>query len=360
MQLSAVLITHQLSDEAMEWFADVRSVADELVAFVDDDRAAPDVIPKLEKLRARILRAGTGAFYRFDFAQMVAACRGEWLLKIDYDEQLSPAWLQAGWRDEVLAAGEFTHFWSPRRWLVAPDRFVACEPWWPDWQLRLFRNSPHEITFPTRLHETMSMTGASGYLRSLAIHHHDVRTASRSAREEKAAAYERQRPGNGLGFFYLPEDFGVPLERIPTAGDYAPGEEILVMDRLDDEEARTLRLEVEQPPATMQPGDLAWIAATLHNGSSRTLRVGSPFPINLAYHWLRAGTSEPAVFDGERTALLPGVPPHGARTYRMFVTAPRQPGDYILRVTLVQEQLRWLDTGHPHLIRDFPVHVALS
>jgi hypothetical protein len=357
--LSGVLITHQLSDEALGWFMEARGVVDELVAFVDEDRAAPDLDTKLRQLDARIISTRAPEFYKADFRAMVHACRGEWLLKIDYDEELSREWHDARWRT-ILDSDEFTHFWCPRRWTTASGNYIACEPWWPDRQLRLFRNRPNEITYPTRLHETMSVGGAGAYLRTLAIHHHDLRLASRSAREAKAESYERQRPGNGLGFFYLPEDYDLPQVPLPRASEFDPAREILRMDRLTDDDVAQLTLEVAPPPEKMAARQLLWLDVSLTNRSARSIVSGSPCAVNLAYHWLDAASLAPVVFDGERTAVLPELDASATAAFKMFIMAPPAPGDYLLRLALVQEHARWLDAAGSSTVQDFSVHITAT
>lgn len=356
MRVSGLLITHQLTDEAMGWFSALRETVDELVAFVDQDHAAPDLDAKLRRLDARIFATRGPELQRADFPAMVRACRGDWILKIDYDEELSPEWSDPRWRG-ILDAGEFTHFWLPRRWTTAPGEFIASEPWWPDRQLRLFRNRLADITFPTRLHDNLSVKGAGGYLRTLAIHHHDLRLASRPAREAKADIYEQRSPGKGLGFFYLPEDFDLRRLPLPPASEFDLTREILQMGQLDDTEAALLVLKAATPPARMASRELLWLDVRLTNGTGRAVCSGAPFPVNLACHWLDAATSNPIVFDGERTAILPEVPSGQTADFKMFIIAPEEPGEYLLRVTLVQEQARWLDSGEFPTVQDFNVRV---
>jgi hypothetical protein len=50
------------------------------------------------------------------------------------------------------------------------------------------------------------------------------------------------------------------------------------------------------------------------------------------------------VAEGTRTLLRPPLSP-GRTAYSMNIAAPRHPGRYRLRVTLVQESVMWLD--HP-------------
>ena len=357
MLVSGVLITHQLSEEALGWFSAAREVVDELVAFVDEDRAAPGLDNKLRALGARIINTRSPAFYKADFAAMVAECRGDWLLKIDYDEELSREWHDPRWRT-ILKQDEFTHFWSPRRWVVDSGNYIASEPWWPDWQLRLFRNRPVDIIFPKQLHETMRMSGPAGYLRTLAIHHHDLRLGSRAVREAKAEAYERQRPGGGLGFFYLYEDHVLPELPLPQKSTFAPGREVLRMAALSEEESGRLTIDADPPPREIAARALFWRNVRLTNGTERAVCAGAPFPVNLAYHWLDASSLQPVIFDGERTAILPELDAGHTAAFRMFVRAPAQPGEYVLRFALVQERVRWLDEPGAKSVQDFAVSVT--
>lgn len=356
MRVSGLLITHQLSEEAAGWFSDLRQIVDELVAFVDEDRADPAVRERLEKLDARIFKTRGPVFYNFDFAEIVAACAGDWVLKVDYDEELSREWHDPRWR-QILETDEFSHYWSPRRWITPSGKFLDREPWWPDRQIRLFRKRPEEITFPTKLHETMRMKGEAAYLRTLAIHHHDLRLASRESREEKARNYEQERPGNSLGYYYLFEDYAVPETPLPSASTFEPGQELLQMDRLEPSDAKKLSLRIMDAPLEAKSRELLWLNAAVTNGTSHAVCSGAPFPVNLAYHWLGYPGREMIVFDGERTAILPELAPQKTGEWKMFVIAPEKPGTYLLQLTMVQEQVRWLDAENPNLLQEFKVEV---
>jgi hypothetical protein len=357
MRVSGLLITHQLSEEAIAWFSRMRNIVDELVAFVDGDKAAPELYDRLRKLDARILKTDAAAFYNFDFKKMIAACEGDWVLKVDYDEELSLEWGDPRWR-EILQTTEFTHFWSPRRWITPSGAYLRWAPWWPDWQIRLFRKSPEEITFPTRLHETMQMKGGAGYLRTLAIHHHDLRLASRQSREQKARSYEKERPGNSLGYFYLFEDYAVPETRLPSESEFEPGRELLRMDGLDGREMKNVSLHVPRAPRELRPGELLWLDVEVTSRTERMLRCGAPFPMNLAYHWLEYPGRETITFDGERTAILPELAPKNTGRWKMFIIAPKKPGEYLLQLTMVQEGIRWLEEENPDLLQEFRITVT--
>ena len=356
MRVSGLVITHQLSEKGGAWLAAVAQVVDELVAVVDEERAQPEVTARLEAIGARIFRPHWRDFYPSDAEsrEMIAACKGDWILKVDHDEELSPEWHDPAWR-EILRESEFTHFWLPRRWVVPGGEFLDSEPWWPDWQLRLFKNRPEEVTFARELHDFMAIAGPGGYLRSLSIHHHDLCLCSRSVREEKALTYETLRPGGGLGYFYLYEDWEIQKRPLPSTSHFQLATEVLRMDLLSPHAGRVISIEAEPPPRSLRRQALFWIKVAVTNASAETLRSGAPHPINLSYHWLRLPSREMVVFDGRRTALLPELPPGQTGSWRMFVIAPEIPGDYTLQVSLVQEGARWLEKDHTGLPLEFEI-----
>lgn len=287
---------------------------------------------------------------------MIAACTGDWILKVDHDEELSPEWHDPAWR-EILRESEFTHFWLPRRWMVDEREFLDIEPWWPDWQLRLLQNRPEKMTFAAELHDSMKMAGPAGYLRTLSIHHHDLWLCSRAERESKARRYEELRPGRGLGYFYLYEDWEIKKTPLPRASQFRLATEVLRMNVLSREATNAISLEAAPPPRILRPREIFWMDVTVSNSSTETIRLGAPHPLNLAYHWLHARSREIAVFDGMRTALLPELAPGHEASWRMFVIAPPAVGDYVLQLSMVQERLHWLERDNADLLREFEITV---
>ena len=59
-----------------------------------------------------------------------------------------------------------------------------------------------------------------------------------------------------------------------------------------------------------------------------------------------------------RTPLKPAVRPHERASYVMTIAAPEEPGRYRLRVTLVQELVRWLDGLPSRLSAEAPLVVV--
>lgn len=204
--VSCVLLTDRLTAESAEWFSQVREIVDELVIFVDTQLAGEETHAFARQLTRQVHEVKGQGYVEAHLEQMAQACSGQWILRLDSDEQLTRGWMNGAWRD--LLRGDATHFLCPRRWIHPGGGFIDSAPWWPDWQIRLFRNEPSRLTFPEEIHEPTIVTGAGRRLFHLGIDHHVLRT-TRAQREEKVQHYTKLRPGKPLGHYYLFEDFGL-------------------------------------------------------------------------------------------------------------------------------------------------------
>jgi hypothetical protein len=182
----------------------VRAIVNELVIFVDTKLAGKTTHALARQLTSKVHEVSGRGYVEAHLKQMVRACSGEWVLRLDSDEQLTHAWIDGAWRD--LLGGETTHFLNPRRWIHPDGGFIDSAPWWPDWQLRLFRNEPGLLKFPQKIHEPTIVAGPGRRLFHLAIDHHILRLSTRAQREEKVRHYARLRPEKPLGRYYLFED----------------------------------------------------------------------------------------------------------------------------------------------------------
>ena len=121
------------------------------------------------------------------------------------------------------------------------------------------------------------------------------------------------------------------------------------MDALSDAACAQLRLSIESCPESVVCGRTAAVRVALENGSSEKMGSFPPFPVQLSYRWFSDdgnGVVGPEAF---RTALQPALRPHTNASYAMTIAAPAEPGRYRLRVTLVQELVRWFDGLSPPL-----------
>ena len=132
------------------------------------------------------------------------------------------------------------------------------------------------------------------------------------------------------------------------------------MDALPDAACAQLRLKIENCPESVVCGRTAAVRVELANGSSAEVGSFPPFPVHLSYRWLRDEDNHVAGPEALRTALSPALGPHERASYVMSIAAPGEPGRYRLRVTLVQELVRWFDSLKSPLSADASLVVVSS
>lgn len=82
---------------------------------------------------------------------------------------------------------------------------------------------------------------------------------------------------------------------------------------------------------------------TLVNDSDATLTSFTPNPVRFAYLWLdEHGAS--VGDDRGRSMIAPAASPRATGTYAVRVVPPDRPGRFTLRLTIVQELVRWFST----------------
>src|SRR4029079_13608132 len=121
-----------------------------------------------------------------------------------------------------------------------------------------------------------------------------------------------------------------------------------------------LRVRISSCEREMEPGSRNTVRIRIRNDSRDLLASIGPHPVHCSYHWLSALTRETVVFDGQRTRLTADVRPGSEHDQGIKVLAPDAGGDFILRVTLVQEGVFWFDQLHPPVAAEGLVAVSSS
>ena len=120
---------------------------------------------------------------------------------------------------------------------------------------------------------------------------------------------------------------------------------------------RSVRLKARCPCLVVTRGQEFNLEVEVDNRSPLSLNAYPPNPVNLSYRWLDSrGDTDPR--DPLRTPLLPCISPGSRRSLLATVAAPSRSGDYTLRLTLVQEWVRWLDEPQIGLFCSLPVAVT--
>lgn len=115
-----------------------------------------------------------------------------------------------------------------------------------------------------------------------------------------------------------------------------------------------VNLRVVAPPRAMRVSSRYEIQVELRNGSRVDLKSLPPYPVHLSYHWLDSH-GRYSVFDGIRTQLKPDAKSGSSQIYQVGVLAPDKPGEQVLRITLVQESIRWFDPPPESLFCDLAI-----
>jgi hypothetical protein len=345
----------------------LRPVAAEIVVALDD-RADEDT--------ERAIAAAADLVIRYPYREPVdrplrwlfSRCQGEWILNVD-DDEIPGAELLAA-LPALVSARDVTHYWVLRRWLWPDETSTIAEhPWSTDYQLRLVRNDPLLLSFPSETHRPLQAIGPHRFLR-LPLYHADLILSPLERREAKARRYETLRPGlraagEPLNHMFLPENRpGVRTEALP-ADDVAVVQRVLrgaavasvgtaVVTTVDAteidrfwagrdlaEEDYRASIEVLDEPERLLECERRTFDVLVGNlgGTTWPAGPGGEPQIRLSYQWL-ASAGDVVAF-GLHTTLPADLASGDTQVVPLHVLAPSRAGRYTLRLDLVHEGVRW-------------------
>ena len=373
--LSVCCITRGPSRRVALQLGLLRSVAAEIVVAVDD-RVDPELLGPLADVADELVLYPYEDPVDRPVGWVHALCSRDWILWLDDDEIPSQRLLRE--LDELVAARDVTHFWLTRRWLYGDPRTLLDEsPWLPDYQLRLVRNDPALLWFPGVTHWPIEAVGPHRYVEA-PIYHTDLLLNPLERRREKSSRYERIEPGkrvDGLPLnhaLYLPEDRGeLALTEVP-AEDVAPIETALSGDpwgprsapareprhatreevdrhwhgRPPTPELYRARLEVAREPVAFAARETRAVDVRVTNEGGHVWPPGTRGvpEIRASYRW-RSTDGAILVDGGLRTPFPHALGPGETALVPVDVTAPSDPGRYVLELDLVHEHVRWFGSG---------------
>jgi hypothetical protein len=349
----------------------LREVADEIV-IAADSRADEATLAEYAEVADTLLRAEFAYASRY-LDWLYAHCSGEWILRIDADEVVSPALLADV--PELIRDRGVRQYWLPRRWLF-PDAgsWLDEPPWWPDYQLRLYRNDCFLRSSGEWLHAGTVSQPPAGYL-ELPLYHLNLLSTSLEQRRASAANYDAIRPGikaPGGGSlnrrYYLPEEApslelsAVPdedrleIERVLSAPAVTSGvveeripvttlaeTDLYLEGRPFDPETHSAEIVPIERKVRMMPGEERVIHFRVTNTGQTAWPWHNPAidegrQVRLSYHWLKENGSIHD-YDGLRTWLPRRLEPGDSTVVPLMVRAPNTKGAYLLEVDLIHE--RW-------------------
>ena len=143
--------------------------------------------------------------------------------------------------------------------------------------------------------------------------------------------------------FFLAEHIA-PLERALRTSERKLRQLVatLGMKRMDAADLSRLSIRLEACATEVEPDQCGEAVVRVYNGAQSAICSLGEFPITLSCHWYdQNGTL--VLFEGPRSELFPPLLPGQSYSYHVQFAAPSTPGNYVLRLTLVQEAVMWLD-----------------
>jgi hypothetical protein len=93
---------------------------------------------------------------------------------------------------------------------------------------------------------------------------------------------------------------------------------------------------------TLHAGEDIKVPVRIDNPGTEIWASAGRLPVNVSYKWFKGADMLP--IEGERTLLPASIGPKQTAMVDVRVIAPNEPGDYTLRITLVQEAVAWFMT----------------
>jgi len=114
---------------------------------------------------------------------------GDWILSLDDDESIESSF--DALIPRLLTDSYATHYWFPRKWLISlnPCEYLHAERWFPDWQLRLFRNDRALVWKPEKPHSGYCVLGQGYHEGGVSILHFEPLLCRGQDREMKRKLY---------------------------------------------------------------------------------------------------------------------------------------------------------------------------
>lgn len=106
-------------------------------------------------------------------------------------------------------------------------------------------------------------------------------------------------------------------------------------------EACRVRIEAELP-RELAEDSVTQVECLIENQGSRDFVSAPPYPVHISYQWIDPATGlRLDGIEGRRTVLQKPLAPRQPQTYSVYIQSPKRSGEFILRLTLVQEWVAW-------------------
>ena len=191
-KLSVMITGQEVARSLPRVLASARRVADEIIFIDGGSRDATRAIAAREP-RARVFTLPFDGNLAEQKNFGLAQCRGDWILVLDADELLADEFCAQ--LPRLMRSWTMRWYKIPRYWVIAdlrPLRYIASRRHYPDYQLRLFRNSSffrYAADSPVHVHFPKRARGIGRRLKRGHIFHLALAWTSRAERDERTRRY---------------------------------------------------------------------------------------------------------------------------------------------------------------------------
>jgi hypothetical protein len=115
------------------------------------------------------------------------------------------------------------------------------------------------------------------------------------------------------------------------------------MEPMSEYAGTQLAVAIDNCPEVIDRSRAFGVRVSVENNGCDKVSSYLPYPVHLTYRWLDPENQAHLIDEGARSVLKPPLAPGDRRSYNVHTIAPDRPGRYLLRITLVQEGVMWLD-----------------
>lgn len=166
-KLSIVISAYNEERNIRDCLESVKDLADEIVVM---DNSSSDKTGEIARKYTKKVYEQKNDPKKIDLQKNSAISRatGDWILSLDADERLTP---ELAKEVRSILKGQTSHvngYWLPRKNIIF-GKWIQSDMWWPDYQLKLFRNGKGR--FKSDVHRALVLEGASEKLENPLIHY---------------------------------------------------------------------------------------------------------------------------------------------------------------------------------------------
>lgn len=163
-KISVILATYNEEKNIKDCLESARQLADEIV--IVDGTSSDKTVEIAKKYTKKIFIRENPLMFHKNKQYAIEKATGDWILYLDADERVTPEL-----KKEILEAikGKVNGYWIPRKNIIF-GKWIKHTGWWPDQQLRLFKNGKAFLPCQS-VHEQPELSGKTGCLKNPLVHY---------------------------------------------------------------------------------------------------------------------------------------------------------------------------------------------